>query len=392
MKITPKTHGTVLYMYARNFALATLCAIVLKAPSTQGCTDVMVPPDPTELKQVVSARTLDGPLVDVSGATEVKLQAFERDRDWRSNWTQRGNGIQWSNPYGFVGMHAMKHVTDELGFGLMMFDGLNEHGLSAGFLWLWVTDYPGLPMQPEHSLSIVDTVPYILGNFKTVTEVKAALTDPKNAKFAAIWAEPAVRKLAPLHLIVRDLEGKSLLVEWIEGKQLVYDGPVVDDIGVLTNDPVYPQQLKELAKYRKVTPKDGLYGIPGDASMQSRFIRVAMLRRFAFTSRGPFPLDARQVAAHLINSVDVVYGTNIEHVPGENFSFEDYTGPTIIRDHKSRAIYFKGHNNQSYRKIDLAQIDFGKPLASAILADPLPTDPIYFEYQFGQNVTEMLNQ
>jgi hypothetical protein len=62
------------------------------------------------------------------------------------------------------------------------------------------------------------------------------------------------------------------------------------------------------------------------------------------------------------------------------------------RDHKGRAIYFKGHNNQSYRKIDLAQIEFGKPLASAILADPLPTDPIYFHYQFGQDVTEMLNQ
>jgi choloylglycine hydrolase len=274
----------------------------------------------------------------------------------------------------------------------MMFDGLNEHGLSAAFLWLWATEYPGLPRRAENSLSIVDTVAYILGNFKSVAEVKSALTDPADAKYAAIWAEPIVQKLAPLHLLVRDAEGKSLIVEWIKGKPLIYDGPAVDDIGVLTNDPPYPEQVKELAKYRKVSPWDGLYGIPGDATWQSRFIRIAMLRRFAFMTRGPLPLDARQVAAHLINSVDVVYGANIEHVPDENLSFEDYTGPTIIRDHKSRVLYFKGHNNQSYRKIDLGQINFEAPLTASILADPMPTDPIYSEYQFGQDVTQMLNQ
>ena len=116
MKTTPKTRDAVLYTYARNCALATLCAIGVKATSTQGCTDVMVPPDPTALKQVVSARTLDGPLVDVSGATEVKLQAFERDQDWQSNWTPRGNGIQWRNPYGRRLPHIVGRIAPQEGY------------------------------------------------------------------------------------------------------------------------------------------------------------------------------------------------------------------------------------------------------------------------------------
>jgi choloylglycine hydrolase len=383
--------GPPLTSLVRRAGGAALCAFGLWTANAAACTDVMVPPDPTKLRQVVSARTLDFPLVDVSAVTEVKLQAFERDRLWQSDWTKRGNGKQWRNPYGFVAMHTMKEVTDRLGVGLLMIDGLNEEGLSAAYLWLWATQYPAMPRRADVSVSFVDAIAYILGNFGTVAEVKSALTDPRNAQHFEIWGERALGELAPLHLVVRDARGKSLIVEWVDRKQLIYDGPVVDNVGVLTNDPPYPDQLKELERhYRKITPEDGLLGIPGDATYQSRFIRIAKMREFAHVQRGPLPLDALQVAAHLINNADVVYGTSREYF-GKDRSMDDYSGPTLIRDHRSRVLYFKGHNNQSYRKLDLARIRFGEPLSASILADPLPTDPVYSDYQFGQDVTFMLN-
>ena len=382
---------SALTQFLRRAGSAALCAVGLWAATAVACTDVMVPPDPTKLRQVVSARTLDFPLVDVSAVTEVKLQAFERGRLWQSDWTTRGNGKQWRNPYGFVAMHTMKQVTDRLGVGLLMIDGLNEPGLSAAFLWLWATQYPAMPRRADVSVSFVDAIAYILGNFGTVAEVKTALTDPRNPQYFEIWGERALGELAPLHLIVRDGRGKSMIVEWIDRRQLIYDGPEVDDVGVLTNDPPYPQQVQELQKnYADVTPEDGLLGIPGDPTYQSRFIRIAKLREFAHMKRGPLPLDALQVAAHLINNADVVYGTNREYF-GKGRSMDDYSGPTLIRDHRGRVLYFKGHNNQSYRKIDLARIRFGQALSASILADPLPTDPIFWEYQFGQDVSDMLN-
>ena len=133
-------------------------------------------------------------------------------------------------------------------------------------------------------------------------------------------------------------------------------------------------------------------GIPGDASFLSRFVRLAKLREFASLQRGNDNLDTVQVAAHLINNVDVVYGTNKEdwgEIGGATVRADDYSGPTVIRDHQNRILYFKGHNNQGYRKINLASIDFTKPHTKGILADPLPTDPI--KYQFAQDVTSMLN-
>jgi choloylglycine hydrolase len=377
---------------ARRAGGAALCAFGLWAANAAACTDVMVPPDPTILRQVVSARTLDFPLVDASAVTEVKLQAFERDRAWQSDWTKRGNGKQWQNEYGFVAMHVMKEVTDRFGVGLLMIDGLNEPGLSAGYLWLWATQYPKMPKRAEVSVSFVDAVAYILGNFRTVAEVKAAMTDKLHPKHFEIWGERKLGDLAPLHLVVRDRQGKSLIVEWIDGNPRIYDGAAVDDVGVLTNDPPYPDQVKELEKhYRDVTPADGLLGIPGDPTYQSRFIRIAKLRQYAHMQRGGVvPLDALQVAAHLINNADVVYGTNREYF-GKDRSMDDYSGPTLIRDHRNSVLYFKGHNNQSYRMIDLAKIHFGEPLTASILADPLPTDPIFQLYRIGQDVTYMLN-
>ncbi len=374
--------------HARKTLAAALGAVGLLAADSMACSDVLVPPDRLT-GQVVSARTLDFPLVDQTIITEVTLQAYERHRVWHSDWQGLGNGKEWRNKYGFVGMNALKSITKLLDGRVVNMDGMNETGFSAAFLWLEAADYPeAIPKVASQSLSFFDAVNYFLGNFATVAEVKSALTNQADAGYVQIWGPPLFRYV-PLHVVVRDATGKSLIIEWTGKSQQIYDGPMVDDIGgILTNDPPYPEQLANLRqqKYNDATPEEGMFPIPGDSTMQGRFVRLAKLRQYAGMARGDSPADAVQVAAHLINNVDVVYGTNREDI-----AVDDYTGPVLIRDHRNRILYFKGNNNQSYRKIVIKDVDFTRPHGAGILADPLPTDPIYARYEFGQDVTAMLN-
>ena len=374
----------------RHAVIAAACILGSWTSDGSACSDVILPHDPVA-GQVVSARTLDFSLVDQTVLTAVTLQAFERNRHWQSDWQGLGNGKAWRNKYGFVGMHALGHVTQLLNGRVFNLDGLNEAGLSAAFLWLEETEYPpDIPADGARSVSMVDAVNYIVGNFATVAEVKAALTDPHNEAYVQIWGLPLVSALVPLHVVAHDAQRNTLIVEWTGKTQHVYDGAEVDAVGVLTNDPAYPQQIDNLRRnYGAVTPDDALRGVPGDMGFMSRFVRLAKLREFAHLTRGSDRLDAAQVAAHLINNVDVVFGSNREPVTAD-LRIDDYTGPVLIRDHKRRILYFKGHNNQGYRKIDLTGIDFARGQGRGILADPQPTDAIHARYTFAQDVTAML--
>jgi hypothetical protein len=64
----------------------------------------------------------------------------------------------------------------------------------------------------------------------------------------------------------------------------------------------------------------------------------------------------------------------------------------LIRDHIRKKFFFKGYNNQSFRQIDLAKIDFNRTGMSmnSLPADPNPDDPVFRLYGFSQDVTGLL--
>ena len=96
----------------------------------------------------------------------------------------------------------------------------------------------------------------------------------------------------------------------------IYDDPV----GVLTNNPPFPQQLFALNNYRALSPRtpastfaEGLdltaysrglggLGLPGDLSSQSRFVRAAFVRMNAKSGSG----EAESVNQffHILHSVE----------------------------------------------------------------------------------------
>ena len=101
-----------------------------------------------------------------------------------------------------------------------------------------------------------------------------------------------------------------------DGGLHIYDNPV----GVLTNNPPFPQQLFSLNNYMNLSPKQpqntfsadlplttysrgmGALGLPGDLSSASRFARVAFTKSNARS--GASELESVSQFFHILGSVD----------------------------------------------------------------------------------------
>ena len=102
-------------------------------------------------------------------------------------------------------------------------------------------------------------------------------------------------KLSPLHWLIADRSGKSIVVESTATGLHVYDNPV----GVLTNNPEFPQQLTNLANYQSVSPAEptntltpgitlnnysrgiGSHLLPGGMDSESRFVKETFTKMHA---------------------------------------------------------------------------------------------------------------
>ena len=190
-----------------------------------------------------------------------------------------GKGLAWTSKYGFVGMNAFRAAAAT--------DGLNEKGLGFGALYLPAeTKYQTVkPGDEARALSNISFGAWVLGNFATVDEVRASLGD------VVVWGEPVPQlgSFAPLHYVITDASGKSIVVEYVDGAMHVYDNKV----GVLTNSPTYPWHIENLRNYVNLTAVNaapvkvgtatyagtgqgsGLHGLPGDPTPPSRFVMAA---------------------------------------------------------------------------------------------------------------------
>lgn len=180
--------------------------------------------------------------------------------------------------YAIIGMAS---VID--GYPLY-YDATNEHGLSMAGL-----NFPGnatyFPQQKDRlNLAPYELIPWILGKYKTVEELRTVL-DILN--ITAIPFSSAL-PLSPLHWIVSDKHESIVLESTANGLQ-IYNNPV----NVLTNNPPFPFHLQNLSNYLNLTALEpvnrfsstlnlpvysrgmGGIGLPGDLSSASRFIRAA---------------------------------------------------------------------------------------------------------------------
>ena len=190
-------------------------------------------------------------------------------------------GLTWKSKYGAVGLDC---------YGMVTFaDGMNEKGLASGVFYL-----PGFaqyqkvgPGEQGKSLAPWEIPLWVLTSFATVDEVKAAITKIK------VW--PGVvpnlsKEPLPLHYIVTDQSGRSLVIEYVKGKLHLYDNP----LGVITNSPPFDWQLKN--NVARSGPGRADIVTPGLASKTSaRHPRILLLIAISKRPAGSAPRDTKRL-------------------------------------------------------------------------------------------------
>lgn len=166
------------------------------------------------------------------------------------------NSVKWTSKYGSV---------IAAGYEIGSADGINEKGLVANMLFLVESEY-GRPDDTRPVLGISLWAQYVLDNFATVSEAVEVL-----GKDAFQINAPALPNgvAAKLHLAISDATGNSAIVEYKDGKIIIYEG---HQYNVLTNSPFYNDQL---AINQYWTQVGGLNMLPGTNRATDRFARTS---------------------------------------------------------------------------------------------------------------------
>lgn len=183
--------------------------------------------------------------------------------------------------YAMIGMAMMA------GDYPLFFDGTNEKGLSIAGLNFRGNSHFYEPIEGKVNIASFEIIPYVLGNYSTVAEVREAL---KNMNMTPTAFTPNMDP-GSLHWIIADKED-CIVVEALEGGLKVWDNPV----GVLTNNPQFDFHMKNLINYMNLTPLMpqnnfakgidlkpngvgvGTFGLPGGYDGVSRFVRATFAK------------------------------------------------------------------------------------------------------------------
>lgn len=314
------------------------------------------------------------------GASDLKseLMLVPRATAFASALGADKTGLVWKSKYGFVGINAA---------GLpYAADGMNEAGLTVGALY-----YPGFaefqeprPDQQAATISSIDIVNYLLGSFKAVDEVRQAMPKlrvVRNAEMEKQFGSPI-----PLHYIVTDAAGGSIVIEYTKGELAIFDNKV----GVMTNAPNYDWHLLNLRNYANLTPRDasaaraingvslapfgvgsGMLGLPGDFTPPSRFVRaVAFVNTMKPVQNAG---DAVGAAATMLDNFDIPRGLVRE---GASTDLVGYTQWSVIADTRHTIYYYWTMYDRRMRRVDLTKLDFNAGKVSAVPLDRVRSEDI----------------
>ena len=334
------------YTYLFSAVLSLACA----TPS-EACTGITLK---TADGNTVVARTIEWNGNDLNSRLIVVPRKHKQNAITPSG---KKEGMTIEAKYGYVGMAVEMEE--------FVVEGINEAGLSAGLFYF--PKYGKYEQyDPRHkSMSVGDLqlVPWILGNFKTIDEMKTAIS-----KIHIVTIDS---RASTAHWRIIDSSGRQVVLEITDGKPAFHE----NTLGVLTNAPGFEWHMTNLNNYINLFPGtvkskylgetelnstgagSGLLGLPGDFTPPSRFIRAAY-----FQTTAPRQATAEKTITqcfHILNNFDVPIGTESEHnvTPPDIPSATQWTAATDI---SGRKIYYSTMYNSDIRCIDLNKIDFVK--------------------------------
>lgn len=258
---------------------------------------------------------------------------------------------------GFAGEYGFAGTGRDIG-GYFVVDGVNEAGLGAATLYLQESHYSAEPLADHVNLGSPEIVPYLLGHYATVAEVKAAV-----AKLNVVASpNPFMQIVVPLHWVVADQTGAMIVLEQTGEGLAWFDDPA----GVMTNSPQFPWHLLNLNQYPHLRPTiesqtqfgavqakgfgagTGAMGLPGDYTSPSRFVRMAYLRHNAQHVAGE--ANVINTLSQLTSAVNIPKGVKLMANGGSDYT--QYRGYMCLN---SGHYYFQPYQDQTIYEITLSE-------------------------------------
>ncbi len=313
------------YSLANNVALATAVAALGTVMPVEACTRVVYNgPNDT----VITGRTMDF-------AMEIPANLWAFPRGMVRDGAVGPSSVRWTSRYGSV-------IASSWDIGTS--DGMNEKGLVANLLWLVSSEYPKFEKGGDTpGLTVSAWAQYALDNFATVAEAVEAL---RREDFVVVTDFiPGTDKYTTVHLSLSDAGGDNAIFEYVGGKLVIHHDR---SYRVMTNDPVFEQQLAISRYWDRVPGQDFL---PGTNHSSDRFVRARY-----YIDRVTQSDDARTAAAavfSVVRNVSVPYGISIPGFP--NLSTTRWR---VVADQKNRLYYFETATTPNTFWVDLAKLDF----------------------------------
>ncbi len=336
----------------RRAAILTLAASLALATSpTFACTGISL--------KAQNGNAIRGRTLEFGFPLQSNVLVVPAGKEFTATMPDGGKGLSYKTRYGLVGANAFDQV--------MNVDGLNDQGLSLGLFY-----FPGYAQYAEatkenasRALAPQDFGVWVLGNFATIDEVKAAVENIDMVGTPLPGLGSAKGMAADVHFFVQDKSGKSIAIEPIGGKLKVTEAP----LGVMTNAPTYDWHMINLDNYLNLTSKDisvetlgpvtlsatgsgsGMLGLPGDFTPPSRFVRAAIFSQAATPNADAE--DAVFSAFHILNQFDIPKGSVINGSVGKPAA--EITEWTSVNDLANLRWYFRTFQDQSIRMVDLKE-------------------------------------
>jgi len=254
-----------------------------------------------------------------------------------------------SRHYAMIGM---AYLAD--GYPLY-YDATNEAGLSiAGLHFAGNAVYRPLA-DGKDNVAPFELIPWILGQCRTVKEVKVLLGRINLAKVNFREDLP----LSPLHWMIADRD-ESITVEPVQDGLRVYDNPV----GILTNNPTFDYQMFNLNNYMGISrgePENclcgslslkpyclgmGGLGLPGDLSSMSRFVKAVFTKLNSVS--GDSESESVSQFFHILGSVEQQKGC----VLAEKEKYE-YTIYSSCCNTDKGVYYYTTYENHQITGVDM---------------------------------------
>lgn len=251
------------------------------------------------------------------------------------------NPLSWTVKYGSVTSSISNWLMKQGPFTLDdgAADGFNEKGFAAHFLYLSGSQYEKRdPSRP--AVNTLRWVRYLLDNFATVEEALAGM-DRIQIVPGQIDGHPM-----DFHVAIEDKSGDSAIIEFVDGKREIHHGR---DFTVMTNDPPYDVQVKELKRYK---PFGGPKALPGNIESNDRFARLSYFSRFL-----PHTESTHEAVAHVFS----VMRTVASPIGAPYRNGADYpTWWVSVSDLKNGVYYYDWVGNPNTIRVNVNAIDFSE--------------------------------